>query len=96
LGQLFVNLKPIGRADLKNLGFEIPILEHNRLQMNLKSLIGVGKTFNGSPKKVPIKTNPDKAIPCHLIDNITVYMKSFKKGSSQIRKVFTNASPTEI
>jgi hypothetical protein len=77
LGQLFVNLKPIGIEDLKNLGFEIPILEHNRLQMNLKSLIGVGKTFNGWPKKAPIKANPDKAIPCHLIDNITDYMTSF-------------------
>jgi hypothetical protein len=31
LGQLFVNLKPISRADLKNLGFETPILEHNIL-----------------------------------------------------------------
>ena len=63
--------------------------------MNLKSLIGEGKTFNGCPKKVPIKSNPDKATPCNLIDNITDYMNSFKKGSSQIRKVFTNASPTE-
>jgi hypothetical protein len=39
--------------------------------MNLKSLIGEGKTFNGCPKKVPIKSNPDKATPCNLIDNIT-------------------------
>ena len=96
LGQLFVNLKPIGIEDLSNLGFEIAILDHNRLQMNLKSLVGVGKTFNGCPKKVPIKTNPEKAIPCHLIDNITDYMKSFTKGSSQIRKVFTNSTPNEI
>jgi hypothetical protein len=56
LGQLFVNLKPISRADLKNLGFETPILEHKILQMNLKSLTGEGNTFNGCPKKVPIQS----------------------------------------
>jgi hypothetical protein len=53
-------------------------------------------TFNGCPKKVPIKSNPDKATPCNLIGNITDYMKSFKKGSAQLRKVFTNATPSEI
>ena len=96
LGQLFVNVKPISREDLKNLVFETQIFEHIALQRNLKSHIGQGKTFNGCPKKVTIKSNPDKATSCNLIDNITDYMKSFKKGSAQIRKVFKNANPREI
>ena len=79
LGQLFVNLRHISREDLKNLGFETPIVEHNALQRHLKSHIGVGKTFNGCPKKVTVNSNPDKVMPCHLIDNITDYMKSLRK-----------------
>ena len=37
---------------------------------------------------VVVKYNPDKPIPCNLIDNIKDYMECFKKGSSTIRKVF--------
>ena len=78
LGQLFVNLKPIGREDLKNLGFEIPILEHNRLQMNLKSLIGVGKTFNGFPKKVPIT----QCSQCSNVLKFNIYYSRLKTALS--------------
>ena len=37
LGQFFVNLKPISKTDLENLGHETTILNHNSLQMHLKS-----------------------------------------------------------
>jgi hypothetical protein len=96
LGQLFVNLKPINKIDLENLGHEITILNHNSLKMHLKSHIGPGKTFNGCPKKIPIKKNPTGKIPRNLIDNIGDYMESFKKGSSLIRKILTKNTPKEI
>ena len=96
LGQLFVNLKPISFQALDSLGHPITILGHNSLTQHLKNLVGHGKLFDGHPKKVVIKYDRSRPIPCHLIDNIKDYMKCFKKGSSTIRKVFSSANKKPI
>ena len=89
LGQLYVNLYPITQATLVNLGYNISDQGYKALLRVLKGLIGKGKTFDATPKKVVVKCNPDKPIPGNLIDNIKDYLESFQKGSSNIRKAFT-------
>ena len=96
LGQLFVNLEPITIPALDTLGFRIPVLGHNSLTRHLKNIVGHGKLFDAYPTKVILKYDRSKPIPCHLIDNISDYMKCFKKGSSTIRKIFNNADSKKI
>jgi len=93
LGDLFVNQKPITRDALINKGYNITVLLRNSLEKHLVKLVGHGKQFDATPKKVTVKCNPDKPTPGHLIDNIKDYMSSFKKGSAPIRKIFTSIKP---
>jgi hypothetical protein len=96
LGMLFVNLEPITAPALDALGFTIPVLGHYSLTRHLKDIVGHGKLFDACPTKVILKYDRSKPIPCHLIDNISDYMKCFKKGSSTIRKIFNNADRNKI
>ncbi len=88
LGQLYVNLYPITKAGLVSLGFTITDQGYNNLLRVLRGLVGHGKIFDATPKKVVVKYNPNKPIPGNLIDNVKDYLESFQKGSSNIRKVF--------
>ena len=88
LGQLYVNLYPITQASLVNLGYDISDQGYNALLCVLRGLVGNGKIFDATPKKVVVKYNPNKPIPGNLIDNIKDYLETFQKGSSNIRKIF--------
>ena len=54
LGQLYVNLYPITRASLVNLGYDIPEQGYNALLRVLRGLVGHGKIFDATPKKVVV------------------------------------------
>ena len=95
-GDLFVDQKPITRQAIIDKGYNITVLLRNSLEKHLVKLVGHGKQFDATPKKVTVKCNPDKPTPGHLIDNIKEYMGSFKKGSAPIRKIFTAANPSII
>ena len=96
LGDLFSNQKPITRDALINKGYNITVLQRNSLEKHLIKLVGHGKQFDATPKKVTVKCDPNKPTPGHLIDNIKDYMSSFKKGSAPIRKIFTSIKPLTL
>ena len=88
LGQLFKNQKPITKADLETLGYTTSEAKYKLLESHLKTVVGEGKIFDAAPIRVRLKYNRLKPVPPYLIDNIKDFMKSFKKGSAPLRKVF--------